>query len=494
MQKSSLNSSVRSAVARHKTAIGRSTLSRPIRRALEDGIITEECSIFDYGCGRGDDLWLLRSMGFEAAGWDPVHNPKAPVEAAAVVNLGYVVNVIEDPNERQEVLRKAWSLAEQVLIVSARLNAETKAISGSFEDLADGYLTSRGTFQKFFEQDELKNWIDQSLGVAPIPAAPGIFYVFRDDERRSSFAAGRYRRVIVVPRLVRSLELFEEHKDLLQPLIGFFGEHGRLPEENELKDDKQIRNVFGTVKRAWKIVEKATSQEQWNDITKKRAQDLLIYLALSRFDKRPVFSNLPESMQLDIKSFFSSYTTAYKLADELLFSVGNMEVIDKACSSSTIGKLTPEALYVHISALERLSPLLRVLEGCAKGYIGQVEEANIIKFHRHEPKISYLSYPDFENDPHPALRSSMGIHLQTFRIRFRDYRSYKNPPILHRKETFLAADHPLYEKFSRLTKLEEGKGLYEDTGRIGTRDGWTEVLGAKGLYLHGHRLLKIKDS
>ena len=50
---------------------------------------------------------------------------------------------------------------------------------GESQDFADGLLTSRGTFQKFFDQQELRNWIDQMLSVMSVPAAPGVFYVFR---------------------------------------------------------------------------------------------------------------------------------------------------------------------------------------------------------------------------------------------------------------------------------------------------------------------------
>ena len=79
----------------------------------------------------------------------------------------------------------------------------------------------------------------------------------------------------------------------------------------------------------------------------------------------------------------------------------------------------------------------------------------------------------------------MTVHLQTFRVRERDYRGSRNPPILHRKETFLAPDHQLHAKFSRLTRQEESKGLYEDTVHIGTRRGWEQVLADKGFTLRG---------
>jgi DNA phosphorothioation-associated putative methyltransferase len=120
-----------------------------------------------------------------------------------------------------------------------------------------------------------------------------------------------------------------------------------------------------------------------------------------------------------------------------------------------------------------------------------VPETNIVKLGRGEPKISYLSYPDFERDPHPALAASTSVHLQTFRVRERDYRLHLNPPILHRKEAFVSTAHPGRQKFARLTRLEEVKGLFEDPSEIGTRDGWSRALLTRGLSLRGHRLVTV---
>ena len=155
-----------------------------------------------------------------------------------------------------------------------------------------------------------------------------------------------------------------------------------------------------------------------------------------------------------------------------------------------MGKVTPSAIYVHESALDSLPPLLRLYEGCARRYIGRVEEANLVKLHTSEPMISYLSYPAFETDPHPGLAHSLTVHLQTFRVRERDYRNSRNPPILHRKETFITPDHPHHAKFARLTRLEEAKGLFEDTSRIGTRDGWNQQLRDRGVTLRGYRVVR----
>ena len=67
----------------------------------------------------------------------------------------------------------------------------------------------------------------------------------------------------------------------------------------------------------------------------------------------------------------------------------------------------------------------------------------MIKLHRQSGKVSYLVYPDFDADPHPALLRSIKLSLRTRELDCHDYASSANPPVLHRKETFLPPGHPL---------------------------------------------------
>jgi DNA phosphorothioation-associated putative methyltransferase len=97
---------------------------------------------------------------------------------------------------------------------------------------------------------------------------------------------------------------------------------------------------------------------------------------------------LPLILRRDVEASFPSYGQACKQADALLFSVGRTEEINAACSAAPIGKKTPEALYAHVSGVDQLPASLRVFEGCARAYIGRVDDANIIKLNRLEPKIS----------------------------------------------------------------------------------------------------------
>jgi DNA phosphorothioation-associated putative methyltransferase len=475
-------------VLRHKTAIRRGDFSRPVKCLLRDGLLGKQHTFFDYGCGRGEDIQLLAQDGFTADGWDPVLRPNTSVEPADIVNLGYVLNVIENPEERIQTLQLAWDLCRQLLVVAAQVILAGRG--KTCVEFGDGVLTGRGTFQKFFEQDELKNYLETQLETEAIPAGIGTFYLFKDEAKRQEFLAGRFRRRELLPRRrIADLRL-EETRTALEPLMGVIAQLGRLPDPTEFDGAHAAIERFGSLKRAFATIQRITGSESWEAIARRRREDMLVYLALMRFQKRPLLSQLPLVLQRDMRAFFGTYHKACAEADEELFKAGNPAVIDEACKRSTVGKLLPDDLYIHSSALDSLEPILRIYEGCGRAYLGVVEGANIIKIHRRSGKLSYLVYPDFETNPHPALSACVKLNLRTRQIEYYDYGQVANSPVLHRKESFLLPSHELHAKFARLTLQEEKHGLLDDPSGIGTKDGWANRLVERGFALKGHRLVR----
>jgi len=88
----------------------------------------------------------------------------------------------------------------------------------------------------------------------------------------------------------------------------------------------------------------------------------------------------------------------------------------------------------------------------------------------------------------------MQADLQGLYVGYRDYSGAANPPILHRKETFVAPNYPLYQKFARLTAQQEKWGLLDDAASIGTREGWNRRLLEREVELRGHRLVRIRST
>lgn len=158
-------------IPRYLTAISRRALSVPMRLLRRAGLARG--TILDFGCGKGDDVAALRRAGLDARGYDPHFAPADDLAPADTVNVGYVLNVIEDPAERLRVLRRAWALTRHHLGVGVRVDAIQGRKSG------DGVITSSGTFQKSYSTKELRALVRGVTGVDPRVLAPGVVVATR---------------------------------------------------------------------------------------------------------------------------------------------------------------------------------------------------------------------------------------------------------------------------------------------------------------------------
>ena len=349
-------------VCRHKTAIARYRFSRPIQTVLENGLLTPDTSLLDFGCGQADDVKGLKEMGFSVSGWDPVHRPEGPKEVADVVNLGFVLNVIEDPVERTEVLNEAYELSRKLLVVSTLIaTSETGKLGRPYKD---GILTSRNTFQKYFRQDELEGYIEDVLHTSALAAGLGIFYVFRSPSEQQAFLARRSKRSvnwqdpkwrIRPPRepglRVRRTDVYQRHPELLDAFWAKMLELGRVPGADEFDRYDQILREIGSARRAKNLLLQKYGEQALAEAFEFRRNDLQVYLALSNFRGRIPFRHLPAGLQQDIKVFLGGNRLALEASQALLFSAGNPEVITRLADNTPFGFLDHQALFIHRSLI-----------------------------------------------------------------------------------------------------------------------------------------------
>jgi DNA phosphorothioation-associated putative methyltransferase len=156
-----------------KTAISRGgRLSKPLQLLTESGKLTSAMGLFDWGHGRGEDMIALKKAGWaRVSGWDPhwyIQNYSIEDEPAKLsyndavkiewVYCGYVLNVIPDSGERTQVLQDIFRFLQpgRQLCIAVRAKKEVDASrSQLWKIYNDGWLTSRGTFQKGFGPNEL---------------------------------------------------------------------------------------------------------------------------------------------------------------------------------------------------------------------------------------------------------------------------------------------------------------------------------------------------
>jgi DNA phosphorothioation-associated putative methyltransferase len=466
---------------RHRTAIGRGDLSMPLRQCLRDAVIDGQSSVLDYGCGRGQDVKRLHHMGVAAVGWDPFFAPDTPLEQCDVVTLTYVLNVIEDPSERRVALARAWSLASRALAVTCRLKWEQGALNG--REHGDGVVTSQETFQHLYTTNELRQLVEEVTGTRCISPAPGMVYAFRRNEDKLAYLARR-----TVPDF--DWAQTTDYASALAEVVAFTEERGRVPIFEELP--VELLPLLGSVPRSRLIqaVVKAAEAEKVASSTRRTTLDTLLYLGISIFNGRAHLSDLPLSIQADIKNCFQSYREACARADRLLAKIRDDTYLRGAMRNSP-GKLTATALYVHERALQRMPVVLRLYEHCGYVAAGRPGKWNILKLDHRGRRVSWSHYPDFDTDPHPRLDSTYGVDMATLDASFQVFRDRTNRPLLHRKEEFLAPDDPDVPKYRRLTASEVRAGLYENPTQIGMEEGWSKELSRCGVQLKGHRVIRL---
>ncbi len=354
-----MTASSKISIERWRTAIRRKRCSRPIKLALRDAVLGHGLSFFDYGCGYGEDIKYVARQGIAASGFDAHFSPQSPKQSAHVVNLGYVINVIENQCERLAVLKDSFKLAKTCLIVAAQ---GPKAMASHALVFGDGYLTSRNTFQKYYRQKELQSLLNKTLNTTSYPAGAGVFYVFKD-------------------KLARDLYLISKAKK------------------------------------------------------------------------------------------FTGYTEVKRLLSKLR----NNRTISQAISNSPLGKKLPYTLYVHYSAVPYLPIVLRHYIACGQTMVTDIagEGDTVVKLT--QKAISFLRYREFDDSPHPELICSHIVDTENCKVHFRDYSRSDNPPILHRKETFVAKNYPRYQAFRKLTISEEKLGLL-NRNDIGYRQNWQKLI------------------
>ncbi|SEG70900.1 DNA phosphorothioation-associated putative methyltransferase [Methylobacterium sp. 190mf] len=305
-------------IARHRTAIARNRLSAPMQQLVLHGFIADKVSVFDYGCGQGDDIRVLRESGIEASGWDPYFAPAAPRAEAEVVNLGFVLNVIEAPGERIEVLRRAFSLARRVLAVSTMVTGQRPA--DGLRSHGDGHLTSRGTFQKYFAQSELRELIAEALGRDPVAVAPGVMFAFRQAEDEQEFLERRQSRERQWPSgvgLGPSLRIAQDNvqRSRFTPLVDDVAatwlELGRPPLRDEISPltSAALRDAGLSLERATRLAADRVGHDRLIASAISRREDLTLFLAMCKFRRRSDAS-LSERLRRDVRHFFSSLAKA----------------------------------------------------------------------------------------------------------------------------------------------------------------------------------------
>jgi len=428
-----------------------------MKALAKHGYLNGDYTIFDYGCGLGDDLRELEAHGIDAAGWDPSFRPEVERFPCDLVNLGFVINVIEDREERIEAIQLAYELTGKLFVVSAMIAGDSHI--HKFKPYKDGVITSLNTFQKYFSQPELQSFIENTLDENAIAIGPGIFFVFKDKLEEQSFLSNRQKRhhnwKQITTRPINNQEKFEllyaDNEQLFKEFWQTCLILGRIPANDEFQESEKIRSKIGSHSKAFTRLNVLFEDNEFELAQRYREEDLLVYFALSLFEKRKPYTHLPNQLQRDVKAFFGNYNNVIETARELLFSVSNIELVTEACITAhqklPVSVLTENhSLTFHKDFIDLLPPLLRIYVGCANQLCGELDDIQLVKIHFHSGKASFMGYDNFNDSPLPLLKERIKVKLGQQAVDFFDYVDEYSPQPLYFKSLYITEIFPNYRK------------------------------------------------
>lgn len=400
-------------VARHRTAIVRNRLSAPMQYLSRHGFVEEGKVLLDYGCGQGDDLRALKEGGIAANGWDPYFAPDGTRIAANTVNLGFVLNVIESLEERTATLQAAWSYCRRVMAVAVMIAGHRP--TAGLKPYRDGFLTSRGTFQKYFTQDELREFIRTTIGVEPFAVAPGIMFVFRtaEDERDFVFRrqVRRIERIVSFrppprPRskLTRTREpLRVRLLPVLEELWRSALELGREPAAEEIapKVGSTLAASNVSIARAFALCRDAfDADSSLEEAGRLRRDDLVLAYALGAFSKSRSNTAISGRLRRDVRSFFGSARNAEMEGRAFLFSLGDASIVQRACEDAAdaglVHRTSHEVFHLHRDRRDTLPAVVRGFLGCASAIFGDLDDADILRIDIAKGTVVLYHLEDFD--------------------------------------------------------------------------------------------------
>ena len=416
------------------------------------GFLDGQYSIFDYGCGRGDDLRELEAHGLDALGWDPNFLPDAEVVNADLVNIGFVINVIEERNERTEAIQNAWEITDKLLVISAML-ANEKQLE-RFTPYKDGVITSRNTFQKYYTQSELRMFIELSIDEQAIAIAPGIYFVFKDKVLEQEYLQNRHRRTHKWHHKSEPKVSSKDKEQLLitqnESLFSSFWECclllGRCPSIYEFADSEQLITITGSIKKGFRIAKTYFGDDDLITSQQMRTEDLLVYFAVGLFGKRKAYKHQSDQTKRDIKEFFGTNKNVQQAATELLFNIADVDSIERECVAAEkylpasvidFEMEQPHSLTLHKQYIDLLSPLLRVYACSALQLYGELDDIQLIKVHIRSGKLTLLGYEDFETAKQPRLKERVKIKMAEQDVDFFDYDDGNGGARLINKECYI---------------------------------------------------------
>ena len=276
---------------------------------------------------------------------------------------------------------------------------------------------------------------------SPIAAAPGIFFIFKDEKTEQDYLLKRQLGIIrdydperlITKRAEKaakeqatleekqrkqaeSLARLKEAERLAKTVAKHTLAFARKPELDELPKyfQMQLQESGLTYRKVFSAASQLFTEEDLREAIQIKKEKLLLFFAMYFFSGRPKYKQLSASLQKDIRLHFGAMTSIEKEAKDFLFSLGDDDLLQADCASvvsNNLGYMDDDKL-IFKAKTEKLPLRLRGVLSVSNRISGEIENTDIVKIHLGSKKVTYLGVDDFKNSPLPRITKRTVVDLR----------------------------------------------------------------------------------
>ena len=181
------------------------------------------------------------------------------------------------------------------------------------------------------------------------------------------------------------------------------------------------------------------------------------------FSGRPKYKQLSASLQKDIRLHFGAMTSIEKEAKDVLFSLGDEDLLRADCASvvsDDLGYMDDDKLIFKGKSTEKLPLRLRGILSVSNRISGEIENTDIVKIHLGSKKVTYLGVDDFKNSPLPRITKRTVVDLRVNSVFTVSHDDKGRVRIFYLKSRLMDKSDENFEIQSQFdNQVENGSGL-----------------------------------
>jgi len=345
----------------------------------------------------------------------------------------------------------------------------------------DGYVTNLNTFQRYYTQQEIKDYVDFTLDEISIPVAQGILFVFKDKKLQEEYLLNKFKNCSIneiifenrLPRLKR-MSIREKHFENVQDEMTDLWKQtllqGRILFEDEIHDEmlSLLKNEYSSVNRIYKALFENFEMDDFERSMQLKREEILVYFSLTQFKKPLKFRDYNLTFQRDVKSHFKSHKNSLMEGNQALRKISNANLLLAAVQESFDNGLgyvhDQHSFMFHRKILDKLPPVLRIYVYAATFLYGDIDDVDLFKIHLQSDKLTLLYFDDFTKRM-PVLKTRVKIDLGLQDFDIFNYTSSQGKQLLYLKSYYLDTFDTDFSDQKDYDEALEELNLFEFTDR-----------------------------